>query len=426
MIMSISLSARKGILVVALALAVMLSWSSIRAALAAHYAGLGTLDGYTKATQLEPSSSKNWDLLGRYWLENLEQPDVRRAIESYRISLSLDSLSVTTWLDLASAYEIEGDVAAARTAYLQAKHVYPISADVAWRYGNFLLRQGESAAGLLEIHRAVEAEPRRGLEAFLTCRHVEPNFDLLLDRVLAPVASIYVEVLWRLTDEGDTHSGLKVWSKLIALRPKLTQREVFFFVDGLLHERQVVEALKVWREATPLMDLPKLEDPPGSLIWDGGFETDITGGGLAWRVEPYRPIKISYDSKIRHSGKRALRVDISKNDNSDFLGVCQWVVLEPNTTYEFSAWLRTRDLAKDGGILFRLTHPGDPAGQDIATPKLAGTNEWTKVSVHWNSPHHLQVSHVCLSRAFDPESSQLPGVAWVDDVSLLKLGESVN
>jgi tetratricopeptide (TPR) repeat protein len=128
---SISIFLRKVILVVAFGLAAILSSLSIRAALAEHYSGLGTLEGYTKATELEPSNATYWDLLGRFWQLNLERPDSRRAIECYRISLSLDPLSATTWLALASAYEDEDKVSEARTAYLQAKHVYPASADVA-------------------------------------------------------------------------------------------------------------------------------------------------------------------------------------------------------------------------------------------------------------------------------------------------------
>ena len=426
MIATISPAVRTGILVAAFVAAAILAWSSIRAALAEHYSGLGTIDGYTKATQLEPGNARNWELLGRSWQENLEQPDVKRAIEFYRISLSLDPISATTWLDLASAYESEGDVAAAQTAFLQAKRVYPSSAEVAFSYGNFLVRQNESDAGFLEIHRAVEADPKLGLEAFLICRHVEPNVELLLDRVLPPVPSIYIDVLWQLTDEGDTENGLKVWPKLIALHPKLSRREVFYFIEGLVNKQKVVEALKVWREATPLMGLPKMEDPPDSSIWDGGFETDLVGSGFAWRVWPYKPVKISYDSYIRHSGRRALRVDFSKNDSSDFVGVCQSVVLEPNTRYEFSAWLRTRDLAEDGGVYFRLTYEGEQTPQYQETPKLGGTNEWTRVSAHWNSPDHLQLSQVCLSRASGLKSGRMPGVAWVDDVSLLKLSPSMN
>jgi tetratricopeptide (TPR) repeat protein len=418
---SISISVRTGIVIIACAFAAMLCWFSVRTALAAHYSELGTLDGHLKATQLEPSNATYWDLLGRSWQENLEQADPKRAIEFYRKSLSLDALSATTWLDLASAYEVQGDIVSARSAYVQAKRVYPGSADVAWRYGNFLLRQDESTAGFLEIHRAVEADPTRGLPAFLTCRHVESNVDQLLDRVLAPVASVYIDVLWQLTYEGDTDGGLKVWARLIDLHPRLSAREVFYFDNGLLNKGQAAEALRVWREGTALMGVSKLDDSPDSLIWDGGFETDLTGGGLAWRVEPHQPTAIGYDSRIRHAGKRSLRVDIPKNDYSAFVGVCQSVVLEPNSTYEFSTWFRTKDLANDGGIFFRLTHPGGQAGKDVVTPMLGGTNEWAKISVDWTSTDHPQASQVCLSKAPGEESRQRPGVAWVDDVSLVKV-----
>ena len=423
MIVHLSKSARMGIVVGAFVLVAFLSWSSIRVAVAEYYSGLGTLQGFEKATQLEPKNAQYWDLLGRYWQENIEQQNFQRAIESYRISLSLDPGSATTRLDLASAYESEGDIAAARTAFLEAKRVYPISADVAWRYGNFLLRQDEVTGGLLEIHRAVEADPRRGLEAFLTCRHVEPNLDVILNRVLPPVSSVYLDVNWQLTNEGNTDSALKVWAKLVALHPKLQKREVFFFVEGLLNNRQTAEALRVWKQAVDLMDKPKTEDPPGSLIWDGGFETDIFNGGLAWRIEPYQPIRISHDQRFKHSGTRSLRIDIAERDISDFVGVCQSVVVEPNTTYEFSAWLRTKDLPEEGGVFFRLMALDIQGSQVISSPKLGGTNEWTRVSVPWTSPDHSHLSQVCLSRS--REFQRVPGTVWVDDVSSLKIDTAI-
>src|ERR1700748_2079488 len=135
--------ARATLLFVAAVLAAALGYSSTRNAFAAHYAGMETRQGKERAVQLEPGNPETWFLLGRYWQYNIEEPDAKRAISAYRTALSLDSHSATTWLDLAAAYESAGDNAAARDAFLQAKRVYPISAEVAWRYGNFLLRQSE-------------------------------------------------------------------------------------------------------------------------------------------------------------------------------------------------------------------------------------------------------------------------------------------
>src|SRR5215469_12092627 len=140
---ALSILPRGVVLIFAFATAAFLSFFSIRNALAAHYADLETRQGYERAVRLEPGDHRNLDLLGRYWQFNLEDPDTSRAIQAYLTSLAFNPRSANTWMDLAAAYESDGNLGAARNGYLQAKKDYPVSAEVAWRYGNFLLRQGE-------------------------------------------------------------------------------------------------------------------------------------------------------------------------------------------------------------------------------------------------------------------------------------------
>src|SRR5215467_109888 len=175
----------------ALACAALLTYFSIRNAFAAHDADLQTLQGYEQATHLEPSDSRNWHLLGRYWQYNLEDSDTKRAIEAYIAALSLNPLSADTWSDLGAAYEAEGNVPAARDAFLHAQSAYPLSAEISWQYGNFLLRQGETDAAFLEMRHAVEAEPKRGAEALSRALIAEPNISLVIDRVLPPLPEAY-------------------------------------------------------------------------------------------------------------------------------------------------------------------------------------------------------------------------------------------
>jgi hypothetical protein len=360
-----------------------------------------------------------WYFLGRYWQYDPVEADTGRALRAYRTSLGLNPLSADTWLDLASAYESEGEIDAARKAFLEAKHLYPASPEVLWGYGNFLLRQNELESAFAEFHRAIEENPQLGAEAVRICRHVEPDFNQILYRVLPPKAEVYLSVVRELMDEADTPDALRVWSKLFVLHPKLHSREVIPFVAGLLRGQQTSDAARVWGQAVTLMDLPKMDDPAGSLIWDGGFETDVTGGGLAWRFEQHQNPVISYDHNVMHSGLRALRLDFDQKNISGFVDVCQLVVVEPKTAYEFSAWLRTKDMAKEGGIFFRLAMPGPQASPVFETTKLLGTNEWTKVSMPWTSPDESRLAQVCLERlrAYDRHH----GTTWVDDVSLLKL-----
>jgi tetratricopeptide (TPR) repeat protein len=422
MVVRVTRLGRIGILCSALCVAVILSWSSIRAAVAEHYEELLNLHGLQRATEVEPRNSKYWHLLGRYFQEDLEAQDLRRSIECYHTSLSLDPRSADVWLDLAGAYESLPDLAAARAAYLEAKRLYPSSAVVAWRYGNFLFRQNELAGGLLEVRHAVEGDARLGLPAFLECRHWGLNMDVILGEALPPIPRVYLDVLWQLTDERDTDIGLKVWAKLVALRPKLQIREPSFFVDGLLNSQRASEALRIWREALSLTDLPPMDDVHG-LIWDGGFETNVLNGGLAWRIEPDRMVRVSFDDKIKHSGARSLRIDIAEKDISGLVGVCQSVVIEPGAAYDFSAWIRTRAIPQEGGFFLRLFTRGAQAGQTVSTSKLDGTSEWTQVSATWTSPDQSHLAQVCLARL--PAFQQLPGTVWVDDVSLVKHKGSV-
>jgi tetratricopeptide (TPR) repeat protein len=398
---------------------VALSLFGIRAALAAHYVGLNTRAGFETAVRLEPNDPGTWYFLGRYWQFDPVEADTGRAIRAYRTSLGLNPLSANTWLDLASAYEAEGEIDAARKAFLEAKRVYPVSSEALWRYGNFLLRQNELESAFAEFHRAIEEDPQLGAEAVRICRHVEPDFNQILYRVLPPKAEAYLSAVWELTQEADTTDALKVWLRLFVLHPNLHSLEVIQFVDGLLHAQQTSDAARVWRQAVTLMDLPKTDDPAGSLIWDGGFETDVIGDGLAWRWEQHQSPVITYDHNVMHSGLRALRLDFDQKTISGFVGVCQLVVVEPKTAYEFSAWLRTKDMAKEGGIFFRLAVPGLQASPVFETTKLLGTNEWTKVSMPWTSPDESRLAQVCLERLRSYD--QHHGTTWVDDVSMLKL-----
>jgi hypothetical protein len=62
---------------------------AVRNAVAAHYLGLDTRRGYEKAVGLEPHNPRNWYLLGRSYLYDLEQPDPVKAVSALRKSVEL-------------------------------------------------------------------------------------------------------------------------------------------------------------------------------------------------------------------------------------------------------------------------------------------------------------------------------------------------
>src|SRR5467141_4475250 len=285
MILRLSNSAHRGILVcAAFALAITLSYSSIRNARAFHFAALQTVEGIEHATHLEADNARNWYLLGRYWQYNLENPDVRRAIRSYLSALSLNPASSEIWLDLASAYESEANLVAARDAFLHAKKVYPLSAEVSWRYGNFLLRQGELESAFAEMRRAVEVDPKRAAEAFSRSLRVGPNIETTIDRVLPPISDAYLDVIRDQTADRHTDNALKVWDRLASLRPRISIYDSFPLVGALMLEKRIAEASRVWDQAVLFSGLTDLPSPQGSVLWDGGFESSVKDGGFSWLI----------------------------------------------------------------------------------------------------------------------------------------------
>ena len=214
-------AARIALLFVAVALAAVLAYSSVRSALAENAIRLGTRAGYERSVKVDADNPVIWYLLGRYWQYNLEEIDNLRAIEAYRTALSLDPRSADSWLDLASAYEVQNDTAAASDAYQQAKRVYPLSAEVSWRYGNFLLRTGNLRQAFAEVRRSLSVEPIRAAEAFSRFWRASPNIETILDEALPPTGPVYLYAIGELIADAQVVPALTARCYLRAVQKTL-------------------------------------------------------------------------------------------------------------------------------------------------------------------------------------------------------------
>jgi tetratricopeptide (TPR) repeat protein len=426
MIVSLSSAAARGALVgVALAVAAYLSYFSVRTARATYYTDTETLHGLERATEIEPGNARNWYLLGRYLQYSFEDSNPQRAISSYRKSLEVDPLATSTWLELAATYESEGNDVAARNAFLNAKKTYPLSAEVSWRYGNFLLRQGELEAAFAEIRRSVEADPGRAAEAFSRCARVEPDADVILDRVLPAKSAIYMAVMADLAQDRQIDNALKVWKRIVAMHPKIALHDAFQIVMELRSTGRTAEAHKVWEQAVDLAGLADLEGPKNSMVWDGGFESDVTGEAYAWRfARTTRSAQIGFDSQEKYSGKRSLRLSFDGSADIEFHDVCQTVPAEAGTAYELSAWMKSKDLTTDQGVRIDL-RPGIPGQPGAISADVKGTQPWTRFALVWPGAKENQETQICLRRdASDQEDNRIRGMAWVDNVALTPIPKS--
>jgi hypothetical protein len=192
-----------------------------------------------------------------------------------------------------------------------------------------LLRQDHLALAFAEIRPAVSVDPKRAAEAFSRCWRVDPDIQSILDDALPPSGQVYLGAIRELVDDALPGPALAVWDRLVPLHPRLQMSDVRPLTDMLIMARSLDDARRrVWEQAAALSNLPPTGDPPGSVLWDGGFETGVTGGGFAWIFGPSTGgLQVGLDTKEKHSGKQSLQLGFDGKFNVGFQNICHSAVV---------------------------------------------------------------------------------------------------
>lgn len=416
--------ARVVLLVCCGALALPLGFFAVRNAIAAHYLERDTREGYERAVRLEPNNPRNWYLLGRSYLYDLEQPDPVKAVSALRKSVELDPYSAEAMLDLALAYDGEGETAQARAALASAQRVYPLSAEVAWTYGNFLLRQGEQEAAFTQLRTALELDPKRAAEAFSRALQLQPDSNAVLDKLIPPTPATYLPILQMLSGAGDLETAQQVWFRLVGLQQKVPLREVVPFFDALTRARRPDQGARLWPQAVTIMENPPPADPAGSVLWDGGFESGFSGGGFSWHFTPVsRNVQISFDRAEKHSGEQSLRILFNGRENLNFEDACHSIVPEPGISYLVSGWVKTQSLTSSEGVRLQVGAFTKAGVVLVQSSEIHGTQPWTQLQLAWTAPQDAGLGSVCIRRKMsDMPGSDVQGAVWIDDVVMIPTG----
>jgi len=422
MIVRLSDSLTRGlILFVALALATWLSFFGVRAGLAGRAGDGETVESLQRAVRLEPRNPEYWYRLGHYQQFNLEQSDVPGAIESYQKALALNPGFTQALVDLGTAYELSGDMAAAHDVLQRASKTYPASAEVAWRYGNFLLREGTVPEAIVELKRALQADPRRAGSVFSRVYRADPDIDSILENVLPPVPIAYLAAIAEAIDSQQYAVAQTIWMRLLKLNPHLEVGQFDKLVVALMDNGDYAAARQVWDQGIATTTQPALIQPQGSVLWDPSFESGLVNKAFSWWYKPLvEGVHVGLDLNEKLSGRQSLRLsfDGKHNPNQDL--ACITGVVTPGIKYLFSGWVKTRDLTGDEGVRFHLRASGPTAIPIVTTKEFHGTSPWTFVDQEWTAGPNAHLIQVCVSRdgSTNPDI-HISGDAWVDDVTLV-------
>jgi hypothetical protein len=400
--------------------AALLVWQAAKIWKADSLIRSGQLDKMERGVQLEPANAEAWDRLGRQNEWDLADPDPAKAVSDFSRAVETNPLSAHYWMDLASAYELSGDSARARQAFEKAKAVYPASAEVAWYYGNFLLRQQDLSEGFKEIQRAVQTDATFLPLAISRTWQSNHDVNLLLDRALPADVSSYFAALDYFTSNREGAAALMVWQRLISLGKPFALPLTFPFFDELIHEDRSEVAARVWRQALEVAGLPHSEPANQSLVWNGDFARDFLNGGLDWRWNNPMGITMEFDSGPPARSGRSVRLVFNGGMNLDVSEPLEYVPVEPNRLYHFHVGVRTEMISTESGIRFAITDPNHIQAVNILTENLTGSHPWTGVDADVNTGPETHFLLIQLrrvpSRLFE---NRLSGSTRIADVSLV-------
>ncbi|MHB8753380.1 MAG: tetratricopeptide repeat protein [Candidatus Acidiferrales bacterium] len=408
-------------LCLAAAVSAILIYQAGKLSLAWYWESSGQPVQEMRAARLVSGDAEGWEQLGEAVEFNFASPDPKRAITYYLRAVKENPRSASHWIALASAYEAAGDLNHAKGAYEKAQHDYPISAEVAWQYGNFLLRQGQTAQGLSEIHRALLTDPTLTPLAIRSVWNFSPDVNLILGTVLPADENADFAALDFFVSQHQTQAELEAWERIVLLareKPIALQR-AFPLLDDLIAQNRGAEVQRAWLEALEASRWPAAPPVDRSVVWNGGFEAPIANGGLDWRIQQVPGAYISVDSIVHHSGSRSLRIGFTGGVNLDFAHVQQIEPAQANTVYDFQAYVRTQDISTDSGMHFEIFDPQRQSQVYVLTPNMVGSTSWREVSAKITTlpeTHFLEIRlHRFPSHFFD---NKINGTIWIDDVTL--------
>ncbi len=412
---------RRALLLTAIVVAAILIWQASILWLARHRLESGNLASMTRGIALTPGDGAGWDRIGQLRQSDFANLNIPEAIVAYRKAVTVDPHSPHYWLDLATAYEVAGDNARAQDAYAHAESAAPVSAEVAFSYGNFLMRNGNYPEAYGELRQAVRSDPKLlPLALSRTWRALE-NVDQL-NQILPVTSDAYLQAVNFFAWNQQMDPALVEWGHLMALGQSVSLASTFPFLDGLIREDRADDARRVWGEARAAAGMPSAAAGQ-SLIWNGDFKQDFANGGLGWRWSPVQGATIDFDSQPAPNGSRAVRLDFTGGRNINLGEPLQFIPVQPQTTYHFHAYIRTEAITTESGLRFSILDPNHPNAVGVLTDNLTGTHAWDTLDINVTTgaeTHFLLVRlYRAPSRLFD---NQLGGTVWIGGVSLVPAG----
>src|SRR4029077_6884488 len=186
----------------------------------------------------------------------------------------------------------------------------------------------------------------------------------------------------------------------------------------LLIANQEVEAAKTsWQQlASADGSLAPYLPSSQNLIINGGFEENLLNGGFDWWYQSSPHAALAIDTSEFHSGARSLSVTFDGYSVPE-VGLIQFIPVNPNTTYEFSAQSRTEDIESASGPRFAIADAYTRVSY-VLTDDTLNTSPWRLQQGRFQTGPNTSLLLLKIVR--EPAAPLIRGKLWIDDLRLVE------
>jgi hypothetical protein len=379
--------------------------------LAWHYANRADLPSLRRAIRLSPRNADYHLMLARYLSATAANPSAVAA--EYRTATRLNPHDAEAWLELAGTAQVLEDASTQRWALERAVAMDPTTPQLAWQAGSFFLVQGDTDQAFREFRVVVSSDPPLRTQALDLATHAA-DIDTIIRQVLPPQADAYLDFLVLLMSKKDSDGAAKVWSGMTKLGQAIEQRPALAYVNYLILQRQVNAARTAWRQTLRLAGLSGYDNSSSNLIVNANFDSEILNNGFDWHYSKLPDLNLALDPNDFHAGHRSLSIVFDGPGVND-AGVFQFVAVEPDTPYDFSAYYKTENMDGAGGPRLSLSDAYTGATYYLSDD-LKNAEMWREASGTFTTGAETELLLLRVLRI--PGGSPIRGHLWLDDFRL--------
>jgi hypothetical protein len=329
-------------------------------------------------------------------------------------AIRLDPADPNRWCDLGDHFAAGADPARAESCFRRAVQLGPAIPPVLVRAANFHLGQGEVREALPLFARVLSLVAVYDSIIFSTYRRFAIPLEEVLQSGLPDDPRVRRAWFADLTAWAEPESAARGW-RMLSERGLADDASAGAYLNLLWKCGRYPEAVRIWSDVAG----PRAGDYPASnLLYNGGFEQEISGTPLDWQVAATGGASAARDREVAHEGGASLRIEFDGEASLDFRHVSNAAFL-PAGRYRLQAMLRTSGLTTPQGVYLRVTGAAPLSRLEERTPAVSADSGWTALGRLFEVREPGAAVRVEVRRdPFPGMDRKIRGRVWVDAVAI--------